>query len=397
MEAGTSCSSPIRPDLLIVGGGVVGLTIAREAAGRGWSVELIDRGPIGGEASWAGAGMVPPGCAKDRAAEATPQEQLSGLSSRLHEELHGRLLDETGLDNGYRRCGAVYLADSVQPSGWLNQLKHWQRLGVAAEAVDQHTLQFMEPGIRALGRDQAAAVVPAEAQIRNPWHLRALAESCRLRDVRLRPGVALVEVKLSGAVIRRVQTTEGPIEAGAVCIASGCWSGGIAETLGLRLPTVPVRGQIALLHAEPGLLKRVVNIGKRYLVPREDGRILVGSTEENVGFEKGNTPEAVDGLLRLARGIVPALEGLVPDQKWSGLRPSTPDGLPYLGKLGEFTNAWIAAGHFRAGLSQSTGTAALMLRLIAGEPPSMDVGAFDPGRFSDGVLGPSLGGALSSI
>ncbi len=389
--------SPTRPDLLIIGGGVIGLSVAREAAGRGLRVELIDRGPIGAEASWAGAGMVPAGCSEASIQAATPGELLSGCSSRLHRSLHEHLLDEAGLDNGYRRCGAVYLAESTDGPGIEDQLSRWLVLGVPAEWSSVGELAAAEPAISLGTVPRQAVFVPDEAQIRNPWHLRAMAESCRLRGVRLRPGIEFLGVQRSGSTIREVTTSEGKIEAGAVCVTAGCWSGGIAESFGLRLPTVPIRGQIVLLRTEPGLLRRVVNIGKRYLVPREDGRLLVGSTEENVGFEKGNTAEAVAELLGLACEIVPALEGLSPEQSWSGLRPSTPDGLPYLGRLGEFTNAWIAAGHFRAGLSQSTGTAALMLQLMAGEPTAMDVAAFDPARFSSGATASPDDAALSSI
>jgi glycine oxidase len=137
-----------------------------------------------------------------------------------------------------------------------------------------------------------------------------------------------------------------------------------------------MRGQIALLSLRQPILSRIVNEGSRYLVPRPDGRLLVGSTQEDVGFDRSNTAGAICELLRFAQSLVPDLANVQLERTWAGLRPATRDGLPYLGAVPEIENAWIAAGHFRGGLQLSTGTAVVMNQLLAGESPVVDLSPF---------------------
>jgi glycine oxidase len=156
-------------------------------------------------------------------------------------------------------------------------------------------------------------------------------------------------------------------------LTSGCWSGQIATGLGLDLPIRPVRGQILLLKGKPGMLKRIVNAGPRYLTPRADGRVLVGATQEDVGFNKQNTVEGVAELMNFARRLCPVLANFTLEQNWSGLRPGTADGLPYLGRVPNIENAWLATGHFRAGIQLSAATAVIMRSLILGQELPVDV------------------------
>ena len=142
------------------------------------------------------------------------------------------------------------------------------------------------------------------------------------------------------------------------------------------VPLKPIRGQIALLHTGTPLMRRVVNVGKRYLVPRDDGRVLVGSTEEDVGFVKHTTAEAIAELLRFGVELVPALKNAALENCWAGLRPATPDERPYLGRIPGFDNAFVAAGHFRSGLQLSPGTAVVLRQCILGQPVDIDLSAF---------------------
>ena len=175
--------------------------------------------------------------------------------------------------------------------------------------------------------------------------------------------------------LNAVVTRDATIQADKFCLAAGCWSGQLAASLEVKLPVRPIRGQIVLLRGKPELLRRVVNLGARYLTPRRDGRLLVGATQEDVGFLKENTDDATTELLRFAESIAPEIAKLPLETCWSGLRPSTVDGLPYLGRLPNFKNGWLATGHFRAGLQISPATAVVMRELMLEQAPTIDVAA----------------------
>jgi len=359
-------------DVLIVGGGVIGLSTAWELSQHGAKVCVVDRGQLGMEASWAGAGMIPPGPAESSWAVATPFEQLAGLSQRLQHPWHERLLELTGIDNEYRSDGAIYLActdDEVQALD--KKAQRWQQLGIAYQAIDAATLADIEPALA--GPATRAYLLPEEAQLRNPRHLRALIAACQLAGVALRPGVAVHQFKVSKNRLSQAITHEGPICAEHFCLAAGSWSGQLAASLPLNLPIRPMRGQIVLLNGPVGLLRRAINVGARYCVPRHDGRLLIGSTQDDVGFVKENTAAGVGGLLQFAQTIAPELAKLPLETCWSGLRPATADGLPYLGRIPKLENGWLATGHFRAGLQLSPATAVVMRALILGQKSPVDV------------------------
>jgi glycine oxidase len=362
-------------DVLIVGGGVIGLSLAWELAQHGAKVCVVDRGEMGREASWAGAGMVPPGPPRSHWEIATPLEQMAGLSSDLHTKWSQTLLDQTGIDNEYRSCGTLRLAETSAEATTLGQqTDRWRELAVECHELDAPQLADIEPQLAApAGRFAAACLLPAEKQIRNPRHLQALLAACRQADVELRPGTKVHELRTEGDRVTAASTDEGPLIAEQICLTAGCWTGQLAKTIGLDLPVKPIRGQIVLLAGDRMLLSRNIYVGSLYLAPRRDGRVLIGSTMEDVGFVKENLPEAVEELLSFARRLVPALAELQMETCWSGLRPGTPDGKPYLGRAGRWKNIWVATGHFRAGLQLSPATAVVMRSLLLGQTPPIDV------------------------
>lgn len=365
-------------DVLIIGGGVIGLSLAYELATHGAQVRLIDRGQPGREASWAGAGILPPG---GRAGEGHPLEQLAALSDALHEEWAQRLREETGLDNGYVRCGGIQLALAPQEQEWLaSQCNAWRAAGIVCTPLDSQQLRDCEPQLQPAPEPAAAYLVPGEAQVRNPRHLKALEVACRRRGVVIERGLPAEEIVSAGERIRGVQTPEGLRSAGAYVLACGAWSTSLAERLGVSIRVKPVRGQIVLLRTPAPVLEHVVNHGARYLVPRPDGRLLVGSTEEEAGFDKRTTAAGVAGLLEFARRLVPCAADAEVERTWAGLRPGSVDGLPFLGRAAGFDNLLMAAGHFRAGLTLSTGTAQVLRLLLQGEEPEIDLSPFRADR-----------------
>jgi glycine oxidase len=222
----------------------------------------------------------------------------------------------------------------------------------------------------------AACLLPDESQVRNPRHLKALQAACVRRDVALVEGMAVEGFAVRGARVEGAWTSAGTLSAASYCVAAGPWSRELLERLGAAPALRPVRGQIVLLKCDRPPLTRIVNEGPRYLVPRDDGRVLVGSTEEDAGFEKRTTAAGVQGLLDFALGLAPALESAQVERTWAGLRPAAADGVPYLGPVPGFDNLFLAAGHFRSGLALSPATAVVMAELIRGQSPQIDLDRF---------------------
>jgi len=349
------------PDVAIIGGGIIGLTCAYFLAKAGLSVDVFDRGDFGKEASWAGAGILPPGN-PERAA--TPIDRLRAIGSMRYPDFSQELRELTGIDNGYLRCGAIEFLDGHEAD---DVLPLWANEGIAFEKLSREAVRKFEPALAEFPGEPY--LLPGCAQVRNPRHLKALIAACERIGVKLCPHTP-VESLLS----IRDRTTR----AERVLIATGSWSESFLATQQNRGPGVhPVRGQIVLLKTPERIISRVLMLGKRYLVPRADGHVLIGSTEEPEAlFEKGNTAEAVAGLIGLAVRTVPALASAQLVKCWSGLRPGSPDGLPFIGPVPGWENVFVATGHFRAGVQLSLGTAQAITELFTGKPTCVPLEAF---------------------
>jgi glycine oxidase len=355
------------PDVLIIGGGVIGLTTAYYLATEGASVLVMEQGDFGREASWAGAGILPPG---NPARARSPYDQLRAHSAFLYPTFSERLREQTGIDNGYVRCGGLELAEE---EGNL-AVEEWRAEGIVFEPLDAVALGRLEPAVAP--QPGVAYYLPEMAQLRNPRHLKALLAACRAEGVRVESGCPVFSFERQGDRLAALHTAIGMQVAGRFFVAAGAWTGSLLEQLGWRSGIGPIRGQIALLNTGAPLIRRIVLLGPRYLVPRLDGRVLVGSTEENAGFEKRTTAGAISELLALAGSLVPGLSDAHVEQCWAGLRPGSPDGLPFLGPVPGFTNLFVAAGHFRAGIQLSPATGLVMKELLLGQKLTVPLESF---------------------
>lgn len=379
------------PDVCVIGGGVIGLSIARELAGRGHGVTLLSRDPLRATASWAAGGIFPAQPDRELPDDASPLEQFTAFSDRLHRHWAAELRAETGIDTGLRQCGTLALATDEQTAAELiDEAARWSRLGVRHDHLSAHNVERLEPALApavAAGTIRGGYHLPDETQLRPPRHLAALWASCQARGVRIREAVTVTGLSQAAGRLQAV-TFDQPNEPGQtvttdeVCVAAGAWSEPLLASLGVTLPTRPRRGQILLHRTAPGLLTRVVNLGAGYdyLIPREDGPLLVGSTIEDAGFDAVTTPAAIERLEQLVRRLLPETDLGRAELTWAGLRPGSPDGLPTIGPIPGLENGWVAAGHFRAGLHLSTGTAVALADLIDGHQPHSAVGAFAADR-----------------
>ncbi len=366
-----------RSRMVVLGGGVIGLSIAYELVCRGHWVQLIDARKVERQSSWAGAGILPP---VNSQTAIHPLEFMEGLSTELHRLWHKKLLTDTGIDNGLIACGGIYLARTIgEQAALAGQVAYWKEREIDWQFWGEKELKSLS-GLR-IDKIRTAYFLPGEYQVRNPRHLQALEIACRQQGVELSLGVDPARVKLklgSGAAI--VNFDNQPIHADQVCVAAGAWSEQLLAPLGIKMPVTPVRGQMVLFKLPERPLAPIINEGTRYLVPRSDGFVLAGATIEEVGFQSNTEPDDIAELVEWAHHLLPACNQARCIDQWAGLRPASADALPYIGSLGQVSNLLVATGHFKAGLHLSTATAVVIADLIENRPLSIDLTPFDPQR-----------------
>ena len=362
------------PEILILGGGVIGLTTAYFLARARHSVAIVDQGELGRESSWAGAGILPAANPK-RAQSAIGQ--LRARSVAMYPSLSAELHELTNIDNGYVRCGGIELRrseEALEKQRVENVLREEAGEGAHCEVLDGKQLRELEP---ALSEALPGAVhFPDMGQVRNPRHVKALIAACGILGVRMLAGCPVYGLDRDGDRITGVRCAAGLLRAERYLVAAGAWSEALLQSVGCRIGVRPIRGQIALLRTSPPILRRILLAGSEYLVPRPDGRVLIGSTEEDVGFDRQTTAAGIQGLLQMGIHLVPGLARAPVERCWAGLRPGSADGKPYIGPAPGIQNLYVATGHFRSGIQLSPGTGAVMKELLLGEAPSLPVEAF---------------------
>lgn len=310
--------------------------------------------------------MLPPG---NPSQAQTTEAHLRAASHVLWPEWSEQLRDQTGIDNGFHRCGGVEVRSPGVAESLDDKIAGWRAEGVTATPLQVDELRRRIP---VLNPDITQGYfLPDLGQVRNPRHLKALYQACTATGVDLRAGSPVVDFVRDGERIAAVRTAGDEHRASEYIIASGAWSQSLMQRAGHDTPFEPVRGQIVLLETQRALFRHVIEVGTRYLVPRPDGRILIGSTEEHVGFEKRTTAAGVAGLIEFARQLIPALSDARVERCWAGLRPFTPGGLPRIGRVPGTSNLSLAAGHFRAGLQLSPITGVLIRQLILGQSENL--------------------------
>lgn len=358
-------------DYLVIGAGVIGMMLARELSQAGANVTVLDRKACAQESSWAGGGIVSP-LYPWRYPEAVTQLATWSQSSYVH--LAEELIEETGYDPELRQKGMLMVSVDDQQEA-LDWAKKFHR---PLRKVDADFLYQKEPNLKAGLTD--GLWMPEVSSIRNPRLGRSLRESLLQNPrINLLEHQEVTAIETDGEVVTGVRTSQGTLSAGQVVIAGGAWSAELLQLVDRTLPVEPVHGQMMLFKAKPGLVNRVVLKDGRYVIPRSDGRVLVGSTLEHIGFEKRTTEEAAKSLYETALDIVPALSEYPIEHHWSGLRPGSPEGIPYIGQVTGYRNLYINAGQYRNGLVLAPASTRLLAdillkreTIISPEPYRMD-------------------------
>lgn len=364
-------------DIIVVGGGIIGLSIATELANSGIAVTLIEQGMFGGEASVAAAGMLAP---LKEFTKPGPLLDMGIRSLQLYDNWVSELKEATGIDCQLSTAGILTVAMTEMEEDWLQERYQWQK----TEGYDIRLLSTGEVHEREshLSKKIRQAIYsPHEADINNRLLLEALVIQAEKRNVHLLQNTAVIGLKQTGHKITGVVTNKGEMEANHVIVASGAWAADILRQVGVDVPVYPVRGQIASVGSDNSPLSHVVFGKNGYLVPKQDSRIIVGATEDLAGFERSTTVYGVSTVLKGAMSIVPAISQAPFLQAWAGLRPATVDGYPILGPVPDWTGLTIACGHYRNGILLAPLTAKWIAEYVrSGETEHMS--AFLPERFS---------------
>lgn len=326
---------------------------------------------------------------------ADPFFELALLGRAEHAPLAARLLEEVGLDIEFRPTGILRIARTEAERTDLQRQQRWQSArGLAAEWIDADDLGQCEPLLSGVaGRLLAGGLwLPDEAQVRSPRLVQAVATAAARRGARFVEGTWVTVVKTVGDRVTGVTTPMGDIDADTVVLAAGVWSPDLSRAIGLDLPVMPVKGQVLSLRGLGKTPRQVIWSGDCYLVPRPDGEILLGATEEEGNYDPRPTLAGVNRLTEAALEVVPAAGAFVVEGVWAGLRPAAPDRHPIVGWAPGVDRLMIATGHYRNGVLLGPLTGRRVAKQITEGTPAREFAPFGPQRFSALPLPPGHGG-----
>lgn len=364
-------------DVLIVGGGVIGCSIAWRLAQAGLQVTVFERGRAGCEASRAAAGMLTP---QGEAAGPSPFFDLCLRGRAMYRNFADELKDASGIDIEYKDEGTLFVVLRGEDEAERTKWTRWQvEAGLSLENLSADELRSLEPDVTESAT--RAVFLPQEHQVENRRLMDALEVAIRRAGVELIEGTEVTSVASERDRVTGVLSRGEFFSSGAVIIAAGSWSSRLLDPLGLSVEIIPARGQMLAVrsksHNPPS---RVLHSSKVYLVPRRDGRILIGATVEYAGFNKAVTVQGLGYLIDAASELMPSLRDFEVVESWSGLRPDTRDHLPVLGHAG-IENLWLATGHFRNGILLAPITADSIAHAVTGDAKLDLLGPFGAERF----------------
>ena len=360
-------------DVAIIGGGVIGCSIAYQLRKAGVDVLVIERQEVAAEASSAAAGLLAP---FGSLTEPGPFSDLVLASWSLAPTLLPQIEQESGIQVEYRRVGALHIAANDSEVEVLRQhMKAWEALGAKMTWLTEQETREREPllGGHSKAPIQAAILIEGEGSIKAPAVARAYAEAARRAGTRFALGTEVTDIVQSGSRVVGIKTAQGEtISCQRLVVAGGAWSASCGEWLGLTIPVVPIKGQILSLGQPKPALQHIIFSEDVYFVPKLDGTIFIGATVEQAGFDKRLTAGGISWLLNSALHLIPALEQATIVQMWSGLRPWSRDSHPVLGQVPGWENVILATGHSAMGFELSAITGKMIAELItSGQTPEL--------------------------
>lgn len=343
----------------------MGLLTAHYLHAEGENVTLVEQGKLGRESSWAGGGILSP-LYPWRYPDAV--SALAKWSQQHYPALVSQLYAQTDIDAQWLQCGMMVLdhEEIKQATDWASAHDiNLQNLS------SQQTLNQL-PGINADALATESIWMPDIAQVRNPRLLKALITSLRSSDVKILEDTPVTEIIVSNGRATGIQSHEQTIKGSSVTVACGAWSSEVLQKWVPEFIVEPVRGQMILFKAMPDTLRSIILKDAHYLIPRKDGRIIVGSTLEFVGFDKSTTTQALENLRQYAIDILPALENFPIEHHWSGLRPGNSAQIPFITQHPDLKGLFVNTGHYRNGVVTAPASAKLCSQLILDKTPILE-------------------------
>ena len=370
-------------DVVVVGGGVIGLAVAYYLGREKVQVTLVERGAIGREASWAAAGYLSFQGSSNRPG---PRLELTRTSARMYEGWIREVGELTPADTGFWRCGLLELSLNEAEVREAHGLAAWQReAGYSVEWLDAAAVRKRQPCLAEDLPVRGALLFPEVAQVRPPRLLRALAAAVTRRGAHIREHTAVTSIarrgdRVTGVVLAGGETIAAPV----VVNATGCWAPQLAPEMA-GLPVKPIKGTIVLLEVLDQPSRELIISSQGSLYPRADNKLLVGATMEDAGYDKRVKVDALQALVRQGITLVPRLKEASLVTAWTGLRPYSHDNVPYLGPVPGLDGAFVATGHYRSGILLAPITGLLLKEMILRQPPTLPIEPYQMSRLLTGA------------
>jgi glycine oxidase len=369
--------SKTNPDYLIVGGGIIGCSLARELARTRAHVVVLERNAMGSQASSAAAGVLSPTFFQPAAS--APLIELCRHSAGIFEDWVKELRADGVDDVGYRRTGLLSIAlDGTEAARLRGTLPEDNYPGRRALWLTAEELRRREPALA--GHVQGAAYYPDDAHVDPARLVRQVARAAQLAGADLHESEPVCRLERREDRIVVVHTPQSRYQPGTVVLTSGAWTGLLGELVGWPLPTRPVKGQLVLADCRVSPVRTPLHAGDALLVPWPDGRLQRGVTIAEAGFDRQVRFEGLRQILQRTIDLVPAVADLPLHRAWAGLRPATPDECPFLGPVPSLTNLWVSTGHFRKGILLAPVCARLLAQSLRDGTLVGELSPFLPGR-----------------
>ncbi len=363
-------------DVFIIGGGVIGCAIAYRLAQRGKKVVLAERDTIGAHASSAAAGMLG---AQVEFAEPGSLVELSLKSRQLFPALSRELYEKTGVDIQLNTSGILRVTYTEKEKAKLLAQAEWQSsMGEAVEWLETDQIRALEPAVTSeiLG----GLSIPHDYQVSSPHLTKAFAQAAALEGAELIEHCEVEEIVREQEHIIGVKTSRGVFPCDDIVLAAGAWSGVLARRFGIDLPVEPIKGECFSVIAHKLPIKRTIFSHGCYVVPKSGGRMIIGASVKEAGFDKRLTLDGIQKLTERAVRLIPELKNYEMETMWASLRPQTQNMLPFLGRHSTYKNLVLATGHYRNGILLSPITGEIVSQLIMGEPLAHPIESFHGSR-----------------
>ncbi len=359
-------------DVIVIGAGIIGLATAERLLLQGAKVTILERNKAGQESSWAGGGILSPLCPWDYSDDVT---QLTSYSAKQFPTWISALHQTTGIDPEYETSGMLVLPpyESEIAQRWCS---------VRGIKIEQRTVSaYIENSIQTHSGEMYdyALFMPDIAQVRNPRLLRALLKRVVQLGGKIIEDCAVNRLKIAHQQVQAIISSCGKFVADYTIVSAGAWSKEILGAHALKLNIKPIKGQVLLYKFDTPPVRTILVQNDLYIIPRRDGYLLIGSTLEDVGFNKQTTTSVRNYLSMHAQAILPSLQEMPVVRHWAGLRPASPNNIPTIGKHPIIRNLLINSGHFRYGVTMAPASAEILVNEITGAPQPLDITPYHTG------------------